>query len=79
MTFKKLKSFIAMFVVATFIMPQSILAYSNKIIAGGETIGIEIKTKGVMITGFYDVDDNRTFAKFINFRFKFSSENCELS
>ncbi len=63
MTFKKLKSFIAMFVVATFIMPQSILAYSNKIIAGGETIGIEIKTKGVMITGFYDVDDNRTFAK----------------
>lgn len=56
MFFKKFKQLIIIFVVTTFIMPQSILAYSNKIIAGGDTIGIEIKTDGVIISGFYKID-----------------------
>ena len=40
----------------SFIMPISILAYSDYIIAGGENIGIEIKSKGVMIVGFYEIN-----------------------
>ena len=40
----------------SFIMPISILAYSDYIIAGGENIGIEIKSKGVMIVGLYEVN-----------------------
>ena len=57
MSFKKLKSFIAIFLVATFIMPQSLLAYSNYIVAGGENIGLSINNKGIIIAGFYKVGD----------------------
>ena len=38
------------------IMPLNVLAYSNKIIAGGESIGIDIKSDGIMIVGFYRVN-----------------------
>ncbi len=38
------------------IMPISILAYSDYIIPGGENIGIEIKSKGVMVVGLYEVN-----------------------
>ena len=57
MSFKKLKSFIAIFLVATFIMPQSLLAYSKYIVAGGENIGLSINNKGIIIAGFYKVED----------------------
>ena len=57
MFFKKLKSFIAIIIVATFIMPQSILAYSKYIIAGGENIGLQIRNKGIIVAGFYKVSD----------------------
>lgn len=57
MSFKKIKSFIAIFLVATFIMPQSLLAYSKYIVAGGENIGLSINNKGIIIAGFYEVGD----------------------
>lgn len=38
------------------LMPFSVLAYSNKIIPGGENIGIEINSNGVLVVGFYKVD-----------------------
>ncbi len=57
MSFKKLKSFIALFLVATFIMPQSLLAYSKYIVAGGENIGLSINNKGIIIAGFYKAED----------------------
>ena len=57
MSFKKLKSFIAIFLVATFIMPQSLLAYSKYIVAGGENIGLSINNRGIIIAGFYKVED----------------------
>lgn len=57
MSFKKLKSFIAILLVATFIMPQSLLAYSKYIVAGGENIGLAINNKGIIIAGFYKVKD----------------------
>ncbi len=57
MFFKKLKSLIAMFIVATFIMPQSLLAYSKYIVAGGENIGLQINNNGIIVAGFYKVQD----------------------
>ena len=41
-----------------FSIPNIIFAYSNYIIPGGENIGIEIKTKGVMVVGTYDINGN---------------------
>ena len=35
MFFKKFKNLIAIFLIATFIMPQSVFAYSKYIVAGG--------------------------------------------
>lgn len=57
MFFKKIKSFIAIILVATFIMPQSVFAYSDYIVAGGENIGLQINNDGIIIAGFYKVDN----------------------
>ncbi len=57
MNFKKIKSYIALIMLATFILPQNILAYSKYIIAGGENIGLEINNKGVIVAGFYEIDN----------------------
>ncbi len=39
------------------IIPLNVFAYSNYVVVGGETIGIEVNSKGVMIVGFYKIDD----------------------
>ena len=39
-----------------FIIPLSTFAYSQYVIPGGQTIGIEVNSKGVTIVGFYEVD-----------------------
>ena len=39
------------------LLPLEIYAYSNNIIVGGKTIGIEIKSKGVYVVGFYKVNN----------------------
>ncbi len=49
----KLLIFLTIF---TFLIPSSILAYSNKVILGGENVGIEITSDGVIIVGFYEVN-----------------------
>ena len=36
------------------IFPFNVYAYSNYIYAGGDNIGIEISSKGVMVVGFYE-------------------------
>ena len=43
------------FLMILFLFPFSCWAYSNRIIVGGETIGIEVHSKGVYIVGFYSV------------------------
>ena len=43
-------------IISSFIMPISILAYSDYIIAGGENVGIEINCEGVMVVGIYEID-----------------------
>ena len=37
------------------LLPINIYAYSDKVIVGGETIGIEVHSKGIYIVDFYDV------------------------
>ena len=55
--FKKLKLQIILPLFILFIIPLNIEAYSKYIIPGGETIGIEVNSKGVLVVGFYEVDN----------------------
>lgn len=49
------------------LLPIQVLAYSNKIIVGGETIGIEVHSEGVYVVGFYPVFQKET-AKTVGFQ-----------
>lgn len=51
---KKFRYLIILFVI--FIFPIYVFAY-DKVIPGGETIGIEVHSKGVLVVGFYKVDN----------------------
>ena len=50
---KKLKLF---FISLLLFLPTSALAYSDFIIPGGETLGIEINSNGIMVIGFYQIN-----------------------
>lgn len=50
---KKLKIFIISLLL---LIPINVFAYSDFIIPGGETLGIEINSKGIMIIGFYQIN-----------------------
>lgn len=39
-------------------IPSFVFAYSNYVYVGGENIGIELKAKGVLVVGFYKVNDS---------------------
>ena len=54
MNFKK-RLLVILFLL-TILFPSIVLAYSDKIILGGDSIGIKVNTKYVMIVGFYKVD-----------------------
>lgn len=56
MFFKKIKNRLLILPLALLIIPINALAYSNYIIAGGENIGIELNSKGVIIVGTYEVE-----------------------
>lgn len=51
---KKFIVFLCLFALS----PLNALAYSSEVILGGKTIGIDIKTNGVMVIGFYKVEGN---------------------
>ena len=52
-----LKNKLQLFLISLlFIIPINCFAYSNYIIPGGETIGIEVNSKGVLVVGFYKVN-----------------------
>lgn len=38
------------------LLPFNVLAYSNYIVPGGETLGIEVNSKGIMVIGFYQIN-----------------------
>ena len=50
-----MKKFIV-FLCILLMSPLSVFAYSSKVILGGETIGIDIQSNGVMIIGFYKIN-----------------------
>lgn len=60
MFFKKTKKLFISLLLSLFIIPTNILAYSDYIIPGGENIGIEINSKGIMIVGTYKIDGKNT-------------------
>ena len=49
---KKLK----ILLISWLLLPINVFAYSNYIIPGGETLGIEINSDGVMVIGFYQIN-----------------------
>jgi len=58
---KKIRKFMAgAFILLSF--PLHVFAYSSEIVVGGENVGIEINSKGVIVVGFYKVNGelNRT-------------------
>ncbi len=57
MFFKNFKNKLLMILLATtIIIPTSAYAYSNEVIIGGENVGIEVNSNGVLIVGFYSVN-----------------------
>lgn len=56
MNFKK-KLLILSFLLLN-LVPSIVFAYSDKIILGGNNIGIKINSKNVMVVGFYKVEDS---------------------
>ena len=59
MFFKILKNKILLpSLLALFIIANTILAYSDYIIAGGENIGIELKSDYVLVVGSYDINNH---------------------
>ena len=55
MFFKKFKNHSLLILLALVIMPSIVYAYSDSIIVGGQNIGIEVNTKGVIIVGTYEI------------------------
>lgn len=56
MFFKKLKKSTSFFLLLLISIPTTTFAYSDYIIPGGENIGIEINTTGVVVVGTYEID-----------------------
>ena len=53
----KVKNKLQIFLLALLlIFPLNTFAYSNYVISGGNTIGIEVNSKGVMVVGFYKLN-----------------------
>lgn len=53
---KKIKKAINIFMLAIMLLPINVFAYSDYIIPGGESIGIEIQTDGILVVGFYKIN-----------------------
>ena len=56
MLLKKFKKSIFLLLLFLFIIPINVFAYSDKIIVGGQNIGISLTSKGVLIVGTYEVN-----------------------
>lgn len=54
----KIKNKLLIFLtILSLIIPIPSYAYSNKVILGGENIGIEVESQGIIIVGFYKVNN----------------------
>lgn len=62
-----------------FLMPLNTLAYSDYIYRGGKTIGIEVKSNGIMVVGFYEVDGKYNKGELENGDYIIKAEGKEIS
>ena len=46
------------FLITVLIPISTIFAYTDKVYIGGENVGIEVKTDGVLVVGLYKINDN---------------------
>ena len=51
-----IRKYLQFFLLAICFIPFSILAYPLTLLPGGETIGIGIQTKGIIVAGIYDIN-----------------------
>lgn len=56
----KLKNKLLLTILLLLIIPINVFAYSNYVIASGETIGIEVNSEGVWVVGFYKIGNTYT-------------------
>ena len=54
------KQTLFLFLLTFFIIPINVLAYSDYIIAGGESVGIKLNTDGIIVAGSYDVNGHNS-------------------
>lgn len=52
----KAKKIFLMLLLSLIIIPINVYAYSDKLIVGGDNIGILVKTKGVLVVGMYEIN-----------------------
>ena len=52
----KIKKYIITFII-TFLMPIYVLAYSDKVVLGGQNVGIAIQSDGILVVGFYKINN----------------------
>ena len=51
-----------------FLIPINVLAYSESVILGGNNIGINLRSKGILIVGYYKINDKvYKTNKYLNF------------
>ncbi len=52
----KIKKYIITFIITMF-MPIYVLAYSSKVVLGGQNVGIAIQSNGILVVGFYKLNN----------------------
>lgn len=63
MFLKKLKNKTLLLLLTLSIIPLNTFAYSDKIIAGGETVGIKLNTSGILVAGSYEINGHNTLVE----------------
>ena len=51
-----IKKYISIFIML-FLFPIYVFAYSNKVVLGGQNVGIAIQSNGIMVVGFYKINN----------------------
>lgn len=54
----KFKKIFLMLLITLYIIPINVFAYSDKLILGGNNIGIQVKTKGILVVGLYKINND---------------------
>ena len=67
MFLKKFKNAFLLLLLTIYIIPKNVLAYSDYIIASGDTVGIKLNISGILVAGSYEIDGkNPSFDAGIN-------------